>query len=96
MNYNRIYKAVEEEYTPEIALVVVQMLTINLSNYPTDEEFETRGLYEERLHNIFHEVFWEIDRNDFLMALAIFEKIHDWEISQFDVKKTFKQLIKGE
>jgi hypothetical protein len=96
MLYNKLFNELNKEFDQDISLMVIQCLTIHLSNDPTDEEWENSGsdMYKERLRKLISCTLWEEDHYKVGLAMNIWDVIPDWEIGQtFDTPKTFRELL---
>ena len=94
MNYYRLHSAIAEEFGPKIALMVLQIVTINMTTkIPKDLNLASKVEKKAR------KLLWEESRADIELALKIFECVHSWDTRQAMqglggcVTKTVKELI---
>lgn len=95
MNYNEIYQAVEQDYGHEVALLTIQMLTIQMST--KIKNIETHCV---KVENKINRTLWECSSSaDYELALKCWKVSYEWDIGQSleglggCTKKTFKELI---
>ena len=94
MNYSKLYSAIAEEFSPKIALMVLQIVTISMTTkIPKDLNLASKVEKKAR------KLLWEESRADIELALKIFECVHSWDTRQSlqglggCVTKTFKELM---
>ena len=99
MKYNDIFKAVSTEFSEEIALCVVQIMTIQMSLKPKLKELTGEKSFENRVIALAKDVLWEADNDIVDQAIQVWRVTHDWGVRQSMTglggceKKTFKQLM---
>jgi hypothetical protein len=98
MNYNKIYQAVEQDFGHEVALLTVQMVTIQKST--KFKNIETHSIQvENKISKIskIERMFCERSQANYDIALKCWKVSYDWWISQElddeGDKKTFRELI---
>ena len=98
MNYIKVFKAIEEEFDSEIALMVIQILTVSQESF---NKGRTKYLSEPQkyLRNSFNAIFWEQPEEKQSLAWNLFNTVYDWDIAQemqglggCEVK-SFKELL---
>ena len=94
MNYSKIYDTIAEEFSPKIALMVVQIITISMTTkIPKDLKLMSKVERKAR------KLLWEESRADVDLALALVDCVHSWEIGQSMnglggcERKSFKELL---
>ena len=94
MNYSKIYDTIAEEFSPKIALMVVQIITISMTTkIPKDLKLMSKVERKAR------KLLWEESRADIELALELFAVSHDWESRQSMnglggcERKSFKELL---
>ena len=99
MKYNEILKAISTEFNEDVALCVVQIMTIQMSLKPKLKELTGEKSFENRVITLAKDVLWETDNDIFEQAIQVWRVTHDCEIrnSMHGLggceKKTFKQLL---
>ena len=94
MNYYRLYSAISEEFGPKIALMVLQIVTINMTT-KIPKDLNLAAKIEKKARNL----LWEESRADIELALQIFNVTYDWGTCKSMqglggcVTKTFKELM---
>ena len=95
MNFAKLYSAISEEFSPKIALMVVQIVTINMTTkMPKDI-----STFAEKVEKKARKLLWEESRADIELALQLFVVCHNWEIGQSMhglggcERKSFKELL---
>lgn len=81
MNYIKVFKAIEEEFDSEIALMVIQILTVS------QEAFNKRrpkylSEPQKYLRNSFKDIFWEQPEEKQSIVWNLFNTVYDWCIAQ--------------
>lgn len=95
MNYSYVYNAIAEEFSPKLALMVIQILTINM----TTKIPEDVSKFSEKVEKKARKLLWEESRADVDLAIRIYSVVHEWELRQSMqglggcTTKTFKELI---
>lgn len=98
-NYVKLYDAVKAEFNDEIALSVVQILTINHSVKPKKKDMVTKGLFRDKILKKSKKVLWEVDDDTYDLAVKIWDVVPSWETRQeFNglggcTIKCFKELL---
>lgn len=72
MNYNRLYAAVKEEYSEDIALSVCIAFSIHMQTKIEEE-------YQKRIEENIRDVLWENDNIDLIIDLE--SRVYQWDIS---------------
>ena len=95
MNFAKLHSAISEEFSPKIALMVVQIVTINMTTkFPEDI-----SRFAEKVEKKARKLLWEESRADIELALELCTVCHDWEIRQSMnglggcERKSFKELL---
>ena len=100
MNFNQLYQQIEKEYDADMALMVVQINTINLTMKISEKDLNEPGRFTKRLHKKTYKLLWEYDNDKIELALKLNDVIQQWECGKsFQglggcIEKTFKELIK--
>lgn len=95
MNYTNVYNAIAEEFSPKLALMVIQILTINMTTKIPKDISTFAGKVEKKARKL----LWEESRADVDLALALVDCVHSWEIGQSMhglggcERKSFKELL---
>lgn len=99
-DFVRIYNAINEEFdNPTLALMVVQIYTINLSTKIKPKDISNPGRFTEKIINKSKELFWQYSEANIELAILLWQCIHSWENRQAMhglggcEKKTFKELL---
>lgn len=98
MNYNRLYAAVKEEYSEDIALSVCIAFSIHMQTDIEDEDLTESGRYQKRIEENIRDVLWENDNIDLIIDIE--SRVYEWDISNSlnglggCIPKLFKE-IKG-
>ena len=99
MDYKRLYDAVNAEFDAEIALAVVQIVTINLTIKVKKKDFLTEGSLRERILKKAKKLLWQLDDDTFDLAVKIFDVYPSWNTRQEMhglggcTVKSFKELL---
>jgi len=80
MNYNRLYAAVKEEYSEDIALSVCIANAIHLNLEIEEEDSTDSGRYQKRIEENIRDVLWENDNIDLIIDIE--SRVYTWEICQ--------------
>ena len=102
MIYKKIYDAVKAEFNDEIALTVVQILTINLSKKIKKKDMIVKGIFRDKVLTKAKKVLWEVDDDTFDLAVKIWDVYPSWNTRQSlhglggCTIKTFKELLDDE
>ena len=99
-DFDRIYNTIAEEFdNPTLALMVVQIYTINLTTKVKPKDIINTGRFTDKLIEKSKKVLWEYPIDDVELAISLWECIHSWETRQTMhgiggcEKKTFKELL---
>ena len=84
MNYKKLYDAVKDEYSDDIALSVCIAYSIHMQTDIEDEDLTESGRYQKRYHkrveeNI-REVLWENDDIDLIIDIE--SRVYTWQVCQ--------------
>jgi hypothetical protein len=80
MNYNKLYAAVKEEYSEDIALSVCIAYSIHLNlKIEDDDDMTDSGRYQKRIEENIRSVLWENDDIDLIIDLE--SRVYEWDIS---------------
>jgi len=79
MNYNRLYDAVREEYSEDIALSVCIAFSIHIQTKIEEEDLTDSGRYQKRIEENIRDVLWENDDIDLIIDLE--SRVYQWDIS---------------
>lgn len=84
MNYKKLYSAVKDEYSDDIALSVCIAYAIHMNTEIEDEDLTESARYHKRFHKRVEEqiryVLCEDDNIDLIIDLE--SKVYTWEICQ--------------
>ena len=80
MNYNKLYAAVKEEYSEDIALSVCIAYSIHMQTDIEDEDLTESGRYHKRVEENIRNVLWENDDIDLIIDIE--SRVYTWEICQ--------------
>ena len=99
MKFMKLFEAVSDEFGTEVALCVVQIITIQLRLKPKMKELTGEKSFEERVITKAKDVLWETDSSIVEQAIQVWRVTHDWDVRQTMAglggceKKTFKELL---
>ena len=99
-DFTRIYNAIHEEFdNRDLAMMVVQIYTINLTTKIKPKDISTPGRFTEKVIKKSKKLFWQYEDCDIDLAISLWQCIHSWENRQAMhglggcEKKTFKELL---
>lgn len=98
MNYKKLYAAVKDEYSDDIALSVCIAYSIHMQTDIEDEDLTESGRYQKRIEEQIRYVLWENDDIDLIIDIE--SRVYEWDISNSlsglggCIPKLFKE-IKG-
>jgi hypothetical protein len=98
MNFKRLYNAIKDEYSEDIALSVCIANAIHLNTDVEEEDMTESGRYQKRIEKHMRDVLWENDDIDLILDLE--SRVYEWMVSNDlsglggCVPKLFKE-IKG-
>ena len=99
-DFTRIYDTIVEEFdNPTLALMVVQIYTINLTTKIRPKDISHPGRFTEKVIEKSKKVLWQSEDSDVELAILLWQCIHSWENRQAMhglggcEKKTFKELL---
>lgn len=99
--FNNIYDAILEEYEDaELALMVTQIYTINLTTKIKKKHLIVSGSFTEKVKKKAIKLLWEYDQDKVTLAIGLWDCIYDWELKQSlgglggCVKRSFKEIHK--
>ena len=81
MQYIKVFKAIEEEFDSEIALMVIQVLTVAQEAYNKGRA-KYLGEPQKYLRKSFKDIFWEQHEEKQSLVWNLFNVVYDWEIAQ--------------
>lgn len=99
MKFMKLFEAVADEFDMDVALAVVQIITIQLRLKPKMKELTGEKSFEERVITKAKDVLWETDSSIVEQAIQVWRVTHDWDVRQTMAglggceKKTFKELL---
>ena len=100
-DFTRVYNAINEEFdNRDLAMMVVQIYTINLTTKVKPKDIINTGRFTDKLIEKSKKVLWEYPIDDVELAISLWKCIHSWETRQtmYGIggceKKTFKELLK--
>lgn len=100
MKYYDLFKQiVGEDYSEEVALTVIQIMTIHLSKKITLSHIENKGEFSNEIIEDAKSLLFQTPEEVVKEALQIWSVMYDYEISQSlhglggCKKKTFRQLV---
>jgi hypothetical protein len=102
MKFQELYNQVESEFDAEIALCVIQIMSINLLLKPKVAEMMGEKSFEERIIKKAKKLLWEVDADIVEQSIQVWNQVHDWETHKTlqglggCEYKTFKQLLGAE
>ena len=79
MNYNKLYAAVREEYSEDIALSVCIAFSIHIQTEIEEEDLTDSGRYQKRIEENIRDVLWENDDIDLIIDLE--SRVYEWDNS---------------
>ena len=79
MNYNKLYAAVKEEYSEDIALSVCIAFSIHMQTKIEEDDITESGRYQKRIEEQIRYVLWENDDIDLIIDLE--SRVYQWDIS---------------
>jgi hypothetical protein len=101
-DFTKIYNAINLEFdNPELAMMVVQIYTINLTTKIKPSHLHEVGEFTDKVINKAKKVLWEYSCDDVELAIALWKCIHNWQIGQSMnglggcEAKTFKELLEN-
>ena len=80
MNYKKLYAAVKDEYSDDIALSVCIAYSIHMQTDIEDEDLTDSGRYQKRIEEQIRYVLWENDNIDLIIDIE--SKVYTWQICQ--------------
>ena len=80
MNYKKLYAAVKDEYSDDIALSVCIAYSIHMQTDIEDEDLTESGRYQKRIEEQIRYVLWE--NNDIDLIIDIESRVYTWQICQ--------------
>ena len=80
MNYKKLYAAVKDEYSDDIALSVCIAYSIHMQTDIEDEDLTESGRYQKRIEEQIRHVLWENDNIDLIIDIE--SRVYTWEICQ--------------
>lgn len=101
MIYKKLYDAVKSEFNDDIALTVVQILTINLSTKVKKKDM-IEGGFRDKVLTKAKKVLWQVDNDTYELAVKIWDVYPSWDTRQSFhglggcTIKTFKELLDDE
>ena len=101
MNFKKLYDAVNADFDAEIALSVVQIMTINLSTKPTKKNMTGEKSFRDKILKKAKKALWELSDDDFDLSVKLWGCVPSWNIRQ-DMNglggctvKSFKELLES-
>jgi hypothetical protein len=101
MNYKKLYDAVNAEFDDEIALSVVQIMTINLTTKPKKKNITGEQSFRDKILKKAKKALWELSDDDFDLSVKLWGCVPSWNIRQ-DMNglggctvKSFKELLES-
>jgi hypothetical protein len=95
-----LYDTVVSEFEDtELALMVVQALTVNLTTEVLEEDFIAKGIYSTRVEDKVRKLLWSYPQHKVDLAIRLWECYHSWTIGRSFaglggcVERTFKELL---
>jgi hypothetical protein len=82
MNYKKLYDAVNAEFDAEIALSVVQIMTINLSTKPNKKNMTGEKSFRDKILKKAKKALWELSDDDFDLSVKLWGCVPSWNIRQ--------------
>jgi len=82
MNYNRLYAAVKEEYSEDIALSVCIAFSIHMQTDFKEwdyDDIQDSGRFQKRIEENIRDVLWENDDIDLIIDLE--SRVYQWDNS---------------
>lgn len=99
-DFTKIYNAINEEFSnPDLAMMVVQIYTINLTTKLKLSHLQESGKFTAKIIKKAKKVLWQYSSDDVELAIDLWQCIPNWASGQsMDglggcEKKTFKQLL---
>jgi hypothetical protein len=100
-DFTKMYDAINLEFgNPELAMMVIQIYTINLTTKTKLSHLQESGKFTDKVIKKAKKVLWQYSHDDVELAIKLWQCIHIWEIGQSMnglggcEKKTFKELLK--
>lgn len=101
MNFKKLYDAVNAEFDAEIALSVVQIMTINLSTKPKKKNMTGEKSFRDKILKKAKKALWELSDDDYELAIKLWDCVPSWNLRQ-DMNglggctvKSFKELLES-
>lgn len=95
-----LYDAVVSEFEDtELALMVVQAVTVNLTTEVLEEDFTTKNSFGTRVEDKVRKLLWSYPQHKVDLAIRLWECYHSWDIGKGCaglggcVERTFKELL---
>ena len=80
MNYKKLYAAVKDEYSDDIALSVCIAYSIHMQTDIEDEDLTDSGRYQKRIEEQIRYVLWEDDDIDLIIDFE--SRVYTWQVFQ--------------
>ncbi len=99
MKFMNVWCAVADEFGNEVAMLVIQITTIQMTLKPTMKELQAVKSFKARVIKRAKEVLWEQEPDRVEQAIDLWRVSYDWQIRQEMAglggceKKTFKELL---
>lgn len=94
-----IFDQIRYEFNEKIALMVVQIYTINLTMDMSKKDIWEDGHMTNKIIKKARKLFWNKDKKDIDLAINLWECIPEWKLNQQgkclngNIEKTFKYLL---
>ena len=82
MKFMKIFEAVADEFDMDVALAVVQIITIQLRLKPKMKELTGEKSFEQRVITKAKDVLCETDSSIVEQAIQVWRVTHDWDVRQ--------------
>ena len=80
MNYKKLYAAVKDEYSDDIALSVCIACSIHMQTEIEEEDLTESDRYHKRVEENIRNVLWENDDIDLIIDIE--SRVYTWQICQ--------------
>jgi hypothetical protein len=101
MNFKKLYDAVNADFDAEIALSVVQIMTINLSTKPSKKNMTGEKSFRDKILKKAKKALWELSDDDYELVIKLWGCVPSWNLRQ-DMNglggctvKSFKELLES-
>ena len=98
-DFTKLYDTVKAEFNDEIALSVVQILTINLTTKIKKKDMNVKGIFRDKILKKAKKALWQLDDDTFELSVKIWDVYPSW-ITRQEMHglggctiKTFKELL---